>query len=108
MLDFRPHKLQAVNFINGGKNEDGEPIPDTEEVEEMPCRIVPNGSASQITFDDGVAHDYSFTIYLDQDCRTFSAGEIVRLFGLDGQQENGRELKVLGFHRYQLNARVWV
>ena len=108
MINFRPHKIQVVTSTNGGFDEFGIPLPDTEQTEEMPCRIVPNGSAQQIRFDDGTAHIYSYSVYLDQDCRQFTIGEKVRLIGLDGLQDNDMEFKVLGFFRNQLNARLWL
>lgn len=108
MLDFRPHKLQVSSFSNGGIDENGIPQPDTETTEEMPCRIVPNGSAKQIKFDDGTAHIYSFSVYLDQDCREFAIGEKVKLIGLDWEIPNDKEFRVLGFFRNQLNACLWV
>lgn len=108
MLDFRPHKIISVTHTGGGDDEEGVPLPDVEEFEEIPCRIEPNGSASQVHYEDGIARNYSFTVYLDQDCREFVAGEKVRLEGLDGQVKNDKEFVVLGFHRYQLNARLWV
>lgn len=108
MLDFRPHKIKAITFISGGKNEDGMPLPDTEEEIELDCRIVPNGSASQVHYDDGEARNYSFTVYLNQDCREFKKGERVRLFGLDGLVPNDKDFEVVGFHRNQLNAQLWV
>jgi hypothetical protein len=108
MLDFRPHTLQVVTFVPGGFDENGIPQPDTETLVEMPCRIVPNGSASQVRFSDGKAYNFSYSVYLDQDCRAFSPGEKVRLIGLDGQVENDRQFEVIGFMRNQLNARLWV
>ena len=108
MLDFRPHKLQVVTYTDGGTDEHGMPIPDTESTEEMPCRIVPNGSAQQIRFEDGTAHVYSYSIYLDLDCREFHIGDKVKLIGLDGEIDNDKEFRVLGFFRNQLNSRLWV
>ena len=108
MINFRPHKLQVVSSSGGGIDKDGIPRPDTETTEEMSCRIVPNGSAQQIRFDDGTSHIYSFAVYLNHDCRTFSVGEKVRLIGLDGEIPNDKEFTVLGFFRNQLHARLWV
>ena len=108
MLDFRPHKLKVITFTAGGFENDGTPIADTESTEEMPCRIVPNGSAQQIRFEDGTAHVYSYSVFLDQDCREFKIGERVKLIGLDGEIDNDKEFTVLGFFRNQLNARLWV
>jgi hypothetical protein len=40
---------------------------------------------------------------------TLKVGDKVRLIDGDGNAiENDREFRVLGFHRYQLNARIWV
>lgn len=109
MLDFRPHKLIVKTFTGGGLDENGVPQPDSVETEELPCRIVPNGSSQQVKFDDGVARNYSFSIYLNQDCRAFKVGEKVKLVGLDGTEiENDKEFEVIGFFRNQLNARLWV
>ena len=109
MLDFRPHKLIVRTFTGGGLDEHGVPVPDSESTEEIPCRIVPNGSSQQVRFEDGVAHNYSFSIYLNQDCREFKVGDRVRLVGLDGVEvENDKEFEVIGFFRNQLNARLWV
>ena len=109
MLNFRPHKLQVITFTSGGYDENGVPLPDTEATEELECRIEPNGSAAQVRFDDGVAHNYSYSIYLNQDCRTFKVGEKVILFGQDGLPlENSKQFEVVGFFRNQLNARLWV
>lgn len=108
-ISFRPHKLLAVTHVDGGIDENGIPSEDTEEFTEMPCRIEPNGSARQIRFEDGTAHIYSYTVYLDRDCKAFRVGDKVRLVGLDGEMtDNAKEFRVLGFHRYQLSARLWV
>ncbi|MBR4533883.1 MAG: hypothetical protein IKO85_05000 [Bacteroidaceae bacterium] len=108
MISFRPHKLQVTTFETGGFDELGRPLPDVESVVEVPCRIVPNGSAAQVRFNDGKAYNFSYSIYLDQDCRAFATGEKVRLIGLDGEVENDKQFEVLGFMRNQLNARLWV
>ncbi len=108
MLNFRPHKLQVITFTAGGYDANGVPLSDTEAIEELPCRIESNGSAAQVHFEDGVAHNYSYSVYLDQDCRQFHVGEKVKLIGLDGELENDKEFEVLGFFRNQLNARLWV
>lgn len=108
MFSFRPHILKAVTYVSGGKDSKGRPLPDTESVVEIPCRIESNGSAAQVHYKDGVAHNYSFMVYLNSDCREFHIGDKVRLCGLDGQIENDKEFEVLGFFRNQLNARLWV
>lgn len=108
-VSFRPHKLQVVTRTGGGTDKNGVPQPDTESTVEIPCRFEPNGSARQIPFQDGTARIYSYTVYLNHDCMTLKVGDKVRLIDGDGNAiENDREFRVLGFHRYQLNARIWV
>lgn len=109
MINFRPHKIQAITFVSGGFDADGVMLPDEERIEEFACRIEPNGSAGRVHYEDGIARNYSYTIYLDSDCRTFKVGEKVRLFGSEGESfENDKQFEVLGFFRNQLNARLWV
>lgn len=108
MLNFRPHKLQLITTTDGGTDEDGVPIPDTESTEEMHCHIEPNGRG-EVIYLDGVATNYSYHIYLDNDCTEFKKGDRVRLFGLDGSElENDKSFTVKQFFRYQLNAQLWV
>lgn len=108
-MDFRPDTLQVITFTAGGVDEDGSLLPDEESSEEMRCRIEPNGSAGKVIYNDGVAHNYSYAIYLDHDCRTFKVGEKVNLFGADGSKlENDKQFEVIGFFRNQLNAKLWV
>ena len=108
MLQFRPHILKVITYVSGGKDNLGRPLPDTETVTDVPCRIEPNGSASQVHYEDGVAHNYSFLVYLDKDCPELHINDRVRLSGLDGDISNDKEFTVLGFFRNQLNAKVWV
>lgn len=108
MLNFRPHKIQLISSITGGKDDNGMPLPDTENVEEMSCHIEPNGRGNVIYL-DGVATNYSYHIFLDQNCSEFKKGDRVRLFGIDGKElENDKTFVVMQFFRYQLNAQLWV
>ena len=109
MLDFRPHTIQVATASSGGGFDAfGIPVPDETTWEDVPCRIEPNGSGSKVVYLDGVATNYSFTIWLNQDCREFHKGEKVRLIGLDDEIENDKQFEVLAFFRNQLNARLWV
>jgi len=109
MLDFRPHLLKVANITKGGKDALGQPLSDIEQWEDVPCRIEANGSGNQVVYLDGVARNYSYAIYLNQDCREFRRGEKVRLFGLvDVELKGDKQFEVLGFFRNQLNARLWV
>ncbi len=108
MLDFRPHRLEVVTFTSGGFDENGVPLPDTESVESMHCHIASDRQAEQARYLDGISFNYSYMIYLDQDCRKFERGERIRLYNLDGEIINDKRFEVLGFFRHQLNAHLWV
>lgn len=77
------------------------------------CDIVPAGKANVIQIPDGTVETYSYTISnLPVSCREFQYGDKVRI-KLYGNEENTeertvREFKVLGFHRYQLQCKLWV
>ncbi len=109
MLNFRPHTLKVANITKGGKDSLGQPLPDTETWTDVPCRIEANGSGSKVVYLDGEAHNYSYVVYLDQDCPEFRRGEKVKLFGLDEMELKGdMQFEVLHFFRNQLNAKLWV
>lgn len=73
----------------------------------MECHIEPNGRGDVIYL-DGVATNYSYHIFLNQDCSEFEKGDKVRLFGLSGELENDKTFTVKQFFRYQLGAQLWV
>lgn len=108
MLDFRPHKLQVITFEAGGFDENGIPQPDVEDAVEVQCLIASDSQAERMKFLDGVSFNYTYLIYLNQDCRKFEIGERVKVFGLDGEIENDQQFEVKGFFRHQLNAHLWV
>lgn len=69
------------------------------------CDAVPAGASNEIQFEDGVTRKYSYTVYLPKNCIDFNVGDRVRIsFG------NGivREFDVKGFHKYQLQCKLWV
>ena len=106
MILFRPHILQYQVTTGGCEDENGDYHPGTFSFEgDIPCRYEPNGKADQIAFEDGKTYVYSYVVYLNQDCREFKIGDVIRLLN------NGdlvAEKQVQGFHRGQLNARLWV
>lgn len=70
------------------------------------CDVVPAGRADVISLPDGTVQHYSYTIYnLPNTCRDFAYGDIIRIKPDGG---NAREFKVLGFHRYQLQCKIWI
>ncbi len=104
-LDFRAHGLdyevsEFETLENGDRRESSKYW-----VEDYTkCDIVPAGQASTFTFDDGQKEKYSYTVYLSRDCREFKYGERVRI-NMYGKK---RVFKVVGFQRYQLQAKLWV
>lgn len=81
------------------------------------CDVIPAGKANEIQIPDGTVETYSYTISnLPTSCREFQYGDKVRI-KLYGNEDNNnqeqtrtlvREFKVLGFHRYQLQCKLWV
>lgn len=111
VLDFAPHTLDYLEVVEGHDDEDtGDYVPGTESWVENYCKcdVVPAGKADTITTQDGQVEPYSYTIYnLPRTCRKFRYGETIRIkfFGSD---EEAQEFTVKGFHRYQLQCKMWV
>lgn len=70
------------------------------------CDVVPAGKANTLAIPDGSLHPYSYTVYLPKDCIRFDYGDKVRIhfYGCD----KAKEFLVLGFHRYQLQSKMWI
>ena len=108
VLDFVAHTLDYMHVTEGYEDENGDWHKGTKEWVENYCKcdIVPAGKANIITIPDGTTQNYSYAIYnLPRTCRKFEYGDTIRI-KLYGQEE--REFKVLGFHRYQLQCKIWV
>lgn len=72
------------------------------------CDCVPAGKANTITIPDGQVEPYSYTVYnLPTWCKEFKYGDRVRI-KLFGAANDVREFTVKGFHRYQLQCKIWV
>lgn len=106
MIQFRPHTLQYQVNIGGYEDDRGDYHPGISSFEgSIPCRYEPNGKAETIAFEDGKVYIYQYVVYLNQDCGEFKIGETIRLLN------NGTviaEKQVQGFHRGQLNAKLWL
>ena len=105
---FRPHILRVIHFVPGGMDDEGRPLPDTETYEDIECRIVPMTTGQKVIYADGKSYSASFVVYLDRDCREFDRGERVRLFGRDGEIRDSQGFEVKFFHRYSMDAKLWV
>ena len=73
----------------------------------IPCRYEPNGAAQTIALPDGTAYRYSFTVYMcvNPD-NLLRYGDVIELTSQDGIVRG--EFTVRGFHRGQLDMKVWV
>ena len=109
MVQFRPHKLRIVTKGDGtyGSNGDWQEG-STQYSDYIPCRYEPNGAAQTIMLPDGQNYQYSYTIYLSVNPNlVIRYGDFVELTSQDGIVV-AEALEVKGFHRGQLDMKVWV
>lgn len=107
MVSFRPHTIRKVYDNEYETNEFGDVIVKEPKLgEAVSCRYEPNGKASNISLGDGRVFLYTYTVYLDVTSPEFAYGDSVRLYDNTGKQIG--EFVVLGFHRGQLNCKLWV
>lgn len=115
VLNFAAHIIEYESNPNGSNagghyNEDGDLVDGSASEWKRLCKcdIVPGGKAATITLPDGTSSNYSYTISnLPKDCKEFNYGDNVRIL-FYGKEENARKFKVLGFHRYQHQCKIWV
>lgn len=108
VLTLKPHTLEyEVKTKEGYEDSLGDFHEGTTEWKgNIQCDAVPsNGRANEIQFEDGTLHKYSYTIYMGADVRDFEIGERIRLTLYGGIK---KVFVVKGFHRYQLQAKLWV
>lgn len=107
VLKLKPHILEYKITSEGYEDSNGDYHEGTSTWEgNIPCDAVPsNGKSNEVKFEDGSVHRYSYTIYLGSDVREFFIGDVVRVTFLGGVT---RTFSVKGFHRYQLQAKLWV
>lgn len=108
VLKLKPHILEyEVKTKEGYEDSLGDfHEGKTEWIGNIPCDAVPsNGRANEIEFEDGTLHTYTYTIYLDANVRDFTIGDMVRVTLYGGVK---KVFSVKGFHRYQLQAKIWV
>ena len=107
MVSFRPHTLDLIVSKPGGYDDLGRYVSGKEVVTQgIDCRFEPNGKANTIVLEDGRTFVYSYMVYLNVDCPDISYGDEVELFNQQGVSV-GR-FTAQGFHRGQLNSRLWV
>lgn len=107
VLKLKPHILEYESKTKEGYEDSMGDFHEgkTEWVGNIECDAVPSsGNANEIKFEDGSVHRYSYVIYLSSDVKEFKVGEKVRVTLYDGK----KVFSVKGFHRYQLQAKLWV
>lgn len=107
VINLIPHTLRYCIVIDGYEDENGDWHEGSEEWSEpIKCHAVhSSGAANAIAFPDGTTAIYSYMIErLKPNCREFEIGEKIKLniFGTE------REYQVKGFHRGQIQSRLWV
>jgi len=106
VLIFKPCCLSYLVTSPGHEDDNGDYHPGEESWEgDIECGMVPAGKANEIKFEDGSVKVYSYTVTLPTKCHDFSVGDRVRILMLDGKS---RDFEVKGFHRYQLQCKIWV
>lgn len=106
LLSFHASKLYRQVRVDGFTDDNGDYHPGKTEWEFCcDCDVVPAGEANKIVIPDGSMDYYSYTVYnLPVGIRKFEYGDFIRLILLDGEEVI---IKVKGFHRYQLQCKLW-
>lgn len=107
LLNFRASKLYRQERMDRDTDADGNYIiGETLWKFCCDCNAVPAGEANKIITQDGMMDFYSYTISgLPVGIKKFEYGDFIKLKIL-GEEEV--VLKVKGFHRYQLQCKLWV
>lgn len=106
-VSFRPHSLSLLHVGEGQYDENGDFVPAEEGwSDKIPCRYEPNGKARTVPVGEDKDFVYDYTVYLNNDCPDIAYGQMVRLYDKDDQLLG--EFRSRGFHRGQLNAKLWV
>lgn len=105
VLVLKKHRLSYLSQTDGYEDGNGDYHEGTSEWRGyIPCNAVPAGKAAERTFEDGKVRAYSYTVNLNTEI-DFQIGDRVRI-----EFHNGKvgEFGVKGFHRYQLQCKMWV
>ena len=107
MVNRAPCTLRYKSQADATYDKGGNPVQgESSWSEEIPCDAIPAGKANERVFEDGVKRTYSHTIYLKPDCPELQYGQTIKLKYKNSSKTTHHS--VLGFHRYQLQAKAWV
>lgn len=105
VLVMKKHRLSYLVTNDGYEDENGDYHEgSTEWRGYIPCNAVPAGKGAERTFEDGKVRAYSYTVNLNIDI-DLKIGDRVKIEFPNGEV---RQFGVKGFHRYQLQCKVWV
>lgn len=106
LLNFHASKLYRQNKVDGFTDADGNYHPGKSVWEFCcDCDVVPAGEANKIVIQDGSIDYYSYIVYnLPIGIKKFEHGDFIKLILLGGEEVT---VKVKGFHRYQLQCKIW-
>ena len=105
---FRPHSISIKSTAGESYDEstgDFSPGNGTWSCH-FPCRYEPNGKARTIPVGEGKNYMYEYTVYLNTDCPEIRFGQRIRLYDRCGNLKG--EYSAKGFHRGQLDSKLWV
>ena len=105
---FRPHTLSLLDVVDGSYDDTtGDYTQGRKEwSERIPCRYEPNGQAKTVPVGEGKDYVYEYKVYLNQDCPEIRFGQKVKLYDADGNELG--EFTSKGFHRGQLDSKMWL
>lgn len=101
-IEQYPYDLFVIKIVGGGRDDDGFPIPTTEEpVFHSKCRTIAAGSGNIVTNESGDITNYSTTIVMPLGTPIIEANS--KIMVSDGTKGN-----VIRFKERQLHCRLWV
>lgn len=107
LVSFRPHTLRIATFTEGYYDGNRDYHAGVEILSEpIACRYEPNGAAKVVPIGEGRNSVYSYKVYLDVSCPEIPFGTRLELY-----DANGNSMGIyssLGFHRGQLDSKLWV
>lgn len=106
LVNTRPHRLSFLRTSPGFEDDNGDwHIGIDQWSAPVNCMATPAGAANRMTFADGMTTYYSYEIsLLPRDIDFIKVGDKVKLTTPDGEIV----YEVKGFHRFQLQCKIWV